>query len=655
MKLLVTRPALDAGPLADRLTADGHTVLLDPLLAIRFRETAALDLDGVTGLLFTSGNGVRAFAARSERRDLAVYAVGDRTATVARERGFTRIESADGDVAALAALVVAHRQPGDGTLVHVTGSAVAGDLAQRLEAAGFTLRRATLYDAEPATELTPETRAALADGTLDGVLLFSPRTAGQFASLVRQSGLSTAAVSAWCLSPAVADALDNLALAHTHVAAEPTQAALLSLVPPAHPGSRRPQEEFLTEAPADRTIEPTPEAPPPPSPPTPKPHSRAMPLLLAGAAILVAAGAIAVLTPSVKQRLVAAGLISAAPTAAPAPSAPPAEPTPAPAPPPVQAAAEPPAPAPDQPPSPSPSETAASVPGNPGAIAPTSPVYAPTDPARDSGLAARLEADEARLDQLQSAADKAGGLTDTVGGLQQQLATLAAKPAVDPASVQAMAADLQRLSASLGDSAARIAKLEAQVQQQATTQRNEKATVLALAELKDRLAGSGPFDGPVAVLKAAAGDDPASAPSLAILDKFAARGVTGRATLAAELDGLPAAINQPEAPSADAGLWQRIEARAEKLVTVRRIDDGSGAEKLPAGPDRSLAIGAAALKSGDLAGAVAAVQGLDGRAAEIAKPWLAEAGDRLAVEQAVDRLTAAATQRLQAAGPGTAP
>ena len=641
MKLLVTRPALDAGPLADLLTADGHTVLLDPLLAIRFREAAALDLDGVTGLLFTSGNGVRAFATLSDRRDLAVYAVGDRTATLAREQGFAQIESADGDVAALATLVAARRQPGDGTLLHVTGNEVAGDLAQRLDAAGFTLRRATLYAAEPATALAPETRAALADGTLDGVLLFSPRTARQFTTLIRLSGLGAEPLSAWCLSPAVAEALGDLELAHIHVAAEPTQAALLSLVPSARPSPSRPKEEFLSEAPVDQTIEPTPEAPPPAPP---KRHSRAMPLILGGAAILIAAGGIAVMTPFVKDRLIAAGLMKAGPTAtasSTAGSPPPAEAPPTPAP--VQAAAEPPTPTPDQPPAPSPSETAAGTPApaNPGAIPPTNPVYASAEPARDSGLAARLDADEARIDHLQSAAD-------SVGALQQKLAALDAKPTVDPASLQALAAELQRLSASLGEAGSRIAKLEAQVQQQATAQRNEKATVLALAELKDRLAGSGPFDGPVAVLKAAAGDDPATAPSLAILDKFAAHGVTGRATLAIELDGLPAAINQPTAPPADAGLWQRIEARAEKLVTIRRVDDGSGADKLPPGPDRSLAIATAALKSGDLAGAVEAVKGLDGRAAEIAGPWLAAAGDRLAVEQAVDRLTAAATQRLQA-------
>jgi uroporphyrinogen-III synthase len=611
MKLLVTRPAPDAGPLADLLVAAGHTVQLEPLLTIRFRDAAALELDGVTGLLFTSANGVRAFAALTDRRDIAAFAVGDRTAALAREQGFDRVESADGDVPALATLVTGHRKPEDGVLLHVAGSEVAGDLAGQLEAAGFTVRRAVLYDAEPVTELSAATRAVLANGTLDGVLLFSPRTARQFASLMRQSGLRADGLVAWCLSPAVAEALGDLPRADTRIAAEPTQAALLSLIPPV-----RPKPNAMTEVP-DKKDALALETPPAETPVRDKPgqdkttaaarpHRRLAPLIAILVVIVIAAGAIAVFRPQIQQQLARIGLTgprATIDTTQPAVMTAPSDK------------------APDQATTPTPGETASTPPAaNPGAIPATNPPYAALPPAADE---ARTPSGTAVLDQL-----------------QQRLAALEAKPAADPASVQALAAGL-------ADAVGRIARLEAQVQQQATAQRNEKAMILALAELKDRLAGSGPFDGPVAVLKAAAGDDPAMAPPLATLDKFAAHGVASRAVLAEELDGLPAAVNTPAAPPADATLWQRIEARAEKLVAIRRVDDGDGT-KLPPGPDRSLALAAAALKAGDLTGAVAAVKGLDGRAAEVAGPWLAAAQDRLAVEQAADRLTTIATQRLDA-------
>jgi len=777
MKLLVTRPALDAGPLSDLLTAAGHTILLDPLLSIRFRDRSTLDLDGATGLLFTSGNGVRAFVALSKERGLPVYAVGDRTAALARDAGFDRIESADGDVAALVALVRADRKPEDGLLVHVSGHDVAGELAQTLEAAGYRVRRAVLYDAEPAADLAPATRTALGTGTLDGVLLFSPRTARHFVALMHLSGLSgrSQRLTAWCLSPAVAKALDGLKLAQVLIAPEPTQSALLSLIPPAGAGAATPpiaaapKEDVLTETPPPKTpssitpppanskapaikkprVEPTiaaaiPPAEPRPEPkvePTPEPKidpvvtempltgemapdadfapafpfempevdpidgpprpadvaspQRRSPIVWVALVVIVLVGGVALLGPKLKEKLEDAGYLGSA-TPAPAhepeiassaggttlhaggvadsnpepeassgphtmmpahepplgnsPLPPPTSPTPAP----TTAAAVPSAPAQASstpaPSTPPPTVIASAPPASPNPTPSYTPPPVASDPVPGGAFTARLDAAEARIDRLQANAAPAAavnGLQQGVTSLGQRLATLEAKPSVDPASLQAVAADLQRVTASLNDADARIARLELLVQQQAAAQRNEKATVLALAELKDRLAGSGPFDGPVGVLKSAAGDDPAAAPALATLDHFAPRGVASRAKLAEELAGLPAAINRPLPPGADASLWQRIEARAGQLVSVHRIDDAGTVDKLPPGPDHSLAVASAALGAGDLAGAVQAVQTIDGRAGEAVKPWLDEAKDRLAVEAAVGQLGTLATQRLQ--------
>lgn len=627
MKLLVTRPALDAGPLSDLLTAAGHTVLLDPLLSIRFRDGSALDLGDVTGLLFTSSNGVRAFAALSTRRDIATYAVGDRTATLARECGFSSVESADGDVAALVALIKAGRRPEDGLLLHISGHDVAGELAQSLETAGYRIRRSVLYDAVPADDLSPATRAALDSGALDGVLLFSPRTARHFAALLQRSGLAARAggLAAWCLSPAVVEALDGLNFRQIHIAARPTQAALLSLVPPAADETPRLKEDFVTEAqpPKATPIEPEiTETPAPPASPTQSSRRRS-PAIWIGLAVVILAGGAVFLAPMIKDRLEDAGPHRDIADNTPAPGIAPTPQTAAPAPPP-------------EPPPPAHPESAA-----------------PTDAVPDSTVAARLDADEARLDRLQASAapvDAVSGLQQGATALNQRLAALEARPAADPASVQAVAAELQRVTAGLTDAANRIARLEQQMQQQATAQRNERATVLALAELKDRLAGSGPFDGPQGVLKAALGDDPSAAPALATLDRFAAQGVASRAKLTEELAGLPAAIHQSLPLGENAGIWQRIASRAEKLVSVRRIDDAGTVDNLPPGPDHSLAVAVVALKAGDLAGAVQAVQAIDGSAGEVVKPWLVAAKDRLAVEDAAGRLGTLATQRLQASG-----
>ncbi len=230
MRLLITRPAADAVPLAERLAALGHEVLIDSALAIRFVAGNLPDLSAIRGLLFTSTNGVRAFAAASNRRDLPVFAVGDRTAQAARDAGFASVASAGGDVVALTALVADHWSCERGLLLHGAGSARAGDLAGALQEKMIPVRVETLYEAVPATTLQAHTIAAITAGRLDGILLFSPRTTRQIVTLIEDAGLAdrVAEIDLWCLSRAVAEAAAELTFRRVHVAAHPTEAALLA-------------------------------------------------------------------------------------------------------------------------------------------------------------------------------------------------------------------------------------------------------------------------------------------------------------------------------------------------------------------------------------------------------------------------------------------
>ncbi|MFN3400093.1 MAG: uroporphyrinogen-III synthase, partial [Ferrovibrio sp.] len=106
MRLLLTRPEAESQSLRDRLQALGHAVDTAPMLAIRQKHDTGDELRaalaGVTALLFTSANGVRAFADVAPQRDLMVYAVGPASALAAQAAGVSRVEAAGGDVDLLA-------------------------------------------------------------------------------------------------------------------------------------------------------------------------------------------------------------------------------------------------------------------------------------------------------------------------------------------------------------------------------------------------------------------------------------------------------------------------------------------------------------------------------------------------------------------------
>ncbi|MGH7015165.1 MAG: uroporphyrinogen-III synthase [Stellaceae bacterium] len=229
----MTRPREDAAGLVAALTVRGIEPLLEPLLTIALAPDAPATLaaarPGAQAVLFTSANGVRAFAAAATQCDLPAFAVGDATARAARAAGFARVESAGGDVHALAALATRRLDPAAGALIHAAASAVAGDLAGELARAGFAIRRLRLYEAVAADRLSAEARAALAAGTVAGAVFFSPRTAETFVRLARAAGIGdrAAGVAAVVLSPAVATALGPLTWGRIEVAAMPNEAALL--------------------------------------------------------------------------------------------------------------------------------------------------------------------------------------------------------------------------------------------------------------------------------------------------------------------------------------------------------------------------------------------------------------------------------------------
>ncbi|MCH7544423.1 MAG: uroporphyrinogen-III synthase [Proteobacteria bacterium] len=101
MRALITRPREDARGLAELLGRRGIECVIEPLLTIEPVKDAKIDFTGVQAVLLTSANGARALAAwdagesAGAWRDLAVFTVGEATASAAREAGCRRGDGAD--------------------------------------------------------------------------------------------------------------------------------------------------------------------------------------------------------------------------------------------------------------------------------------------------------------------------------------------------------------------------------------------------------------------------------------------------------------------------------------------------------------------------------------------------------------------------------
>jgi uroporphyrinogen-III synthase len=232
MRILITRPQEDAARFAELLRARGHEPLCASLLSVRFFDGPELTFESVSAILATSANGMRAFARRTERRDLYILAVGPQTADAAHAAGFERVECADGDASTLAEAVLGWVKPEDGVLLHAASADTEGRLKVLLAEEGYTVDEVVLYEVIAVSKLPGIAREALANNALDSAVVFSPRSAMALRDCIQRAGLVDACkhLSAVCISQASADALAPLPFRDIAVSAKPNQESMLACV-----------------------------------------------------------------------------------------------------------------------------------------------------------------------------------------------------------------------------------------------------------------------------------------------------------------------------------------------------------------------------------------------------------------------------------------
>ena len=225
MKLIITRPQIDAAPLAAKLKALGHIAVIAPVLDIVPRLDVVIPHLPYQAICHTSANGMRCLAVDLDQR-IPVYTVGEQSAFVAHARGFSNVEAEGGDVDGLVRHVTSKLKPTDGPLLYLSGAETSGDLEGQLTKHGFAVTRVVTYNAR--ARALDQYAAAIQSS--DAVMLYSPRTAKLWFGEIERLNLVKSAESLryLCLSPQVAKALPRNW--HKSVAKSPTEKSLLALL-----------------------------------------------------------------------------------------------------------------------------------------------------------------------------------------------------------------------------------------------------------------------------------------------------------------------------------------------------------------------------------------------------------------------------------------
>jgi len=222
--ILLTRPkAQSTHYQADlaRLFAGQATVIVSPLIIIK-TIAAEVDVSGADQLLFSSTNGVEAFAALSHERGVAALCVGEKTTIAARAHGLD-VEFTGSTTAELTRYILASDTAKQHRFLYLRGQHVARPIVDTLIENGCDARQVEVYQQDE-LPLTDAAKSVLAGGNRVILPLFSPRTARIFQASALDLDLGR--TTAICISQTASAPLDITAFANVLVADAPNSKSI---------------------------------------------------------------------------------------------------------------------------------------------------------------------------------------------------------------------------------------------------------------------------------------------------------------------------------------------------------------------------------------------------------------------------------------------
>ena len=215
-------------------------------------------------------------------------------------------------------------------------------------------------------------------------------------------------------------------------------------------------------------------------------------------------------------------------------------------------------------------------------------------------------------------------------------------------SVAGSQGEIDRLSTQVTAFGTRLDQVDTQLADRRQQALRAEAVVLAVGQLRTALATSKPFAKEIAALRTLVAGDTEMLTVLDPIQSFADSGVPTGDDLTSDFKRLAPTLVRSAIVGNGQGWWRQALYHLESVISIRRVGDDVPGDTTDAVTARA----EGKLDEDDLPGAISALQALAGVPAELASPWIHDAGHRVAVNSADSDLTRIALGRL---GTGTHP
>jgi len=231
----VTRPEPGATQSVDTLARRGYRALAVPLTRIVACDPmpALPDHSAHDVVAVTSANALRVLPDTlvARLRDRALFSVGDATAAVARELGFSHVRTASGDAETLAAMLVS-KTKNNRTILYLCARQTSGRLEDALAASSRKHVSIPVYDVEKVSHSTHDLNQFFSHGKPDITLVHSAAGGRALLSLCEpcrvQQHIENSFIIA--ISRRVGTVLEPFFSRKVIIAAQPTEASMMACV-----------------------------------------------------------------------------------------------------------------------------------------------------------------------------------------------------------------------------------------------------------------------------------------------------------------------------------------------------------------------------------------------------------------------------------------
>jgi hypothetical protein len=258
--------------------------------------------------------------------------------------------------------------------------------------------------------------------------------------------------------------------------------------------------------------------------------------------------------------------------------------------------------------------------------------------AAGSGDADRLAALERQVAEVKAGTTQTEQLAKSLSDLQVAAGgrELLAQSIRDiQSSTAATQGEVERLSGQVAAFGGRLDQVDVALADKRQQALRAEAIVLGVGQLRARLATSKPFAKELSALRGLVGGDAEMVAVLDQLQPFADAGVPTPEDLSQDFARMAPALVRSAVVGDGQSWWRQALYHVESVISIRRVGEDIAGDST----DAVVARAEGKVDEGDLSGAVSALQALSGLSAEMASPWIEDAGHRIAADAAETDLT----------------